>query len=510
MRASKLVALVLGPAMMVAWLLVPPLPGMLDVVREHGVSLLSLKLSLGVLFWVSVWWISEVVPLAVTALLPALLLPMAGVISWKSSLTSFASGIIWVFIGGFTLAKAFRVWGLDKRVALKLASLYRGGSPALTTFFVACLPVFLLTITGSITASTSLVYPIVLSYLSSMGFLSDERYRGYSEATMLSLGQAATAGAMFLLISTPPNLVAKSVIEESVPGVTLTFFDWFIVGTPQAIAGLLISWLTVFAVLRPKCGSLAISDEFIASELRRLGRLRRGEKLVLATFAVALVLWSLPGLVMIASNVDPSLAPLSELVSRALPEAAPAVIVVLLLTLMRAEGRPLLTWRELEEGIDWGVVFLMGGGIALGRGLSASGFPQWISTLLLRYVAWRPDLWSICALSALIGFLVTYPASNTASSIIACPLAAYISMSYGYNPIPAVVAAGLACSISSALPSTTPPMAIIYGSKCIRLWNMFKVGMVSDIIRLAFLVLTAPHLSLLLCQVKGVPLRLRP
>ena len=173
MRASKLVALVLGPAMMVAWLLVPPLPGMLDVVREHGVSLLSLKLSLGVLFWVSVWWISEVVPLAVTALLPALLLPMAGVISWKSSLTSFASGIIWVFIGGFTLAKAFRVWGLDKRVALKLASLYRGGSPALTTFFVACLPVFLLTITGSITASTSLVYPIVLSYLSSMGFLSD-------------------------------------------------------------------------------------------------------------------------------------------------------------------------------------------------------------------------------------------------------------------------------------------------------------------------------------------------
>lgn len=508
MSIRKVVALGLGPVLFVVWLVIPPLPGMIDVVREYNVNLISLRFSLGVLFWVATWWILEVVPLAITALIPSLLFPLAGIIAWKDSLTSFASGIIWVFIGGFALAKAFKVWGLDKRVALKLALVYKGGSPALTTFFIACLPVFLLTITGSITASTSLVYPIVLSYLSSMGFLNDKKYKEYSEATMLSLGQAATAGAMFLLISTPPNLVAKSVIEESMPGVTLTFFDWFIVGTPQAIIGLLVSWLVVFTLLKPKCTTLSVSRNLILSELNKLGRVKRGEKLTLFVFSIALTLWSFPGLLMIAASMNPKLLPLSNLITKAIPESAPAIIILLLLSLLRSEGRPLLTWNEIEDGIDWGVVFLMGGGIALGRGLSASGFPQWVSILFLKYIQWKPDLWVICALSALVGFIITYPASNTASSIIACPLAAYISLCYGYNPLPAVVSAGLACSISSALPSTTPPMAIIYGSKCIRLWNMFKVGMISDILRLLFLIVTIPYLSSFLCQVKGLPLKI--
>ena len=109
----------------------------------------------------------------------------------------------------------------------------------------------------------------------------------------------------------------------------------------------------------------------------------------------------------------------------------------------------------------------------------------------------------ISAISAILGFLITYPASNTASSLIACPLAAALAQGAGVNPIPPVITAALASSISSALPSTTPPMAIVYGSGYVRLWTMFKVGMVSDVIRLVLLVLIEPYLANLLLMLKG-------
>jgi sodium-dependent dicarboxylate transporter 2/3/5 len=184
-----------------------------------------------------------------------------------------------------------------------MANLYKGQNPMIAALFVAGLPVFFLTMTGSITALTSVVYPIVLSFLA-LTRASDR----YSEATLLLLGEAATAGAMLFLISTPPNLIAKQVIESNVPGLILTFFDWFIVGTVQAVIGLLIVWIIVFAVLGVKKEhSLEKLQEIVIQERAKLTPMSIREKIVLGVFLFALFLWLIPGLFNIAANLDPNL-----------------------------------------------------------------------------------------------------------------------------------------------------------------------------------------------------------
>jgi len=495
--------LVLGPLLAVLWLITPPFPGMVEAASQAGVSVYHLKLALGVLFWVATWWITECVPLGLAGLVPALLFPMVGLVSWKKALSSFTSPIIWIFMGGFVLAKAFQVWGLDKRIAIKLSSLYKGSNPALAAFFTACLPVFILTMTGSITASTSITYPIVLAYLTTLGFQRGSRY---GEATMLALGEAATAGAMFLLISTPPNLIAKSAIETAMPGTTITFLDWIIVGTPHAFLGLVITWFITFALIKPEVKELSIEKRKELLSKIELKPMSRGEKIVLAIFLLTLFLWTIPGSILIYSTINPEYTWLSNLLKAVLPEAAPAVLAILLLGLIKVENRPLLKWKDIEEGIDWNVVFLFGGGIVLGAGLQAAGFDKWIARLIVSQHFFKINVYTLSFISAILAFLITYPASNTASALIACPLVAAMAIGAGINPIPPVIIAGLAASISSALPSTTPPMAIVYGSRYIKLWNMFKVGMICDIIRLMLLVLIGPPLAVYLCQLKGLPL----
>lgn len=491
--AWKLAKWLLGPVAFAALLVAPSLPLVEEAALQAGAPFPKApQAALGGLFWIASWWVFEVVPLGLTGLLAAALFSLLGVISWSAALSSFANPIIWIFIGGFVLAKAFRKWGVDRRAAFAIARLYRGGNPALAVLFTACLPAFLLTVTGSITASASVVYPIALSYLAAIG-ASDS----LSEAAMLALGEAATAGAMLLLISTPPNLVAKQVLESSLPGFRLTFIDWFIVGTPQALAGLLISWLVVFKLLKveekevPPIGA-AGSEKPMSFE----------EKLVISVFLFALTLWSLPGALAIAAAALPELEGAYKLAARYLPEAAPAALAVIALGLIRTRKGPLLTFQEIAEGVDWNVVFMFGGGLAMGAALDASGFSRWLALAIAGSGSLDP--FRLTAIAALLGFAITFPASNTAAAMVSVPLVASIAKGVGVNPVAPVLAAALACSISSALPSTTPPMAIVYGSGKVKMKSMFKVGIVSDLLRLALLIATQPYLVGALLRLKGL------
>jgi len=500
---KRIMKLAIGPLIFIVLSIIPPLPYVVEASSAAKTPILKApQIALGGMLWIASWWVSEVIPLGLTALLAPLIFSTLGFVSWSESLSSFMDKIIWIFMGGFVLARAFQTWGLDKRIAFKLSTIYKGGNPMLVAFFIACLPVFFLTVTGSITASTSLMYPIVLAYLSALGFTREEKF---SEAVMLALGQAATAGAMFLLISTPPNLVAKKVIEEVMPNITITFFDWFIIGSVHAFLGLLISWIIVFKVIKIDLKEVFFNSKLMREKLLSLGPMSPGEKAVLSIFSLTLFLWIFPGALMVISNIYPEFSGLSENVRALIPEVLPAVLAIFLLGFIPIEGRPLLTWDEIETGIDWNVIFIFGGGIAMGKALENSGFTNWLSLIVMNVGGgWANNPWTISAISAILGFLLTYPASNTASSIIACPLAAALAKGAGVNPIPPILSAALASSISSALPSTTPPMAIVYGSGYVKLWNMFKVGMLSDLIRLILLILLEPYLASFLLALKGL------
>jgi len=486
------IGLFLGPALFVLALVIPEPAEMIDAARSVGAPDWAPPLAGGVLLWVLVWWVTEAVPLGLAALVVPLVFGVAGIVAWRSALSSFTDPIIWIFLAGFVLAASFRKWDLDRRISVLLGSVYRGKNPRIAALFVCCLPVFFLTLTGSITASTTVVFPFLIAYLAMVGAKPGSRF---AEGSMLAMAQAATAGAMLLLISTPPNLVAKATVAKFVPGGDLTFVDWLIVGTPQAVFGLFISWTVTFAIIRPEMRELKMDRTRLVTARETLGRLSRGEKTVLGLLLLALSLWMLPSLAMIASDAFPGLRPASAVLAQAMPEAMPAVLVILLAGLLRVKGEPVLRWKEIVDGVDWNVVFLFGGGIALGLGIESSGLAHWIGDGAQVILGSAPSAWMIFTVSALLAFTLTYAASNTAAALVACPIAATLAVGAGLNPVPAIIAAALAASISSAIPSTTPPMAIVYGSGSVKIWNMFKVGIISDFLRLGVLIATGPFLT---------------
>jgi len=496
--SKQRIGLIVGPLLFAIVVLMPEPQSMLDSARGMvpHVADKSPQIALGTLAWVLTWWVTECVPLGIAALLPPLIFSMSRIVKWDVALTSFTNPIIWIFMAGFVLAASFRKWDLDRRIALRLGSLYKGSNPMIAAFFVASLPVFVLTLTGSITASTAVVFPFLIAYLSMAGVKPGGKC---SEAFMLVLAQAATAGAMLLLISTAPNLIAKSTVEEYAPfsGDTseITFLNWLVVGTPHAIIGLVITWAVVFCVLKPKEEEVKVDRARIESVSRQLGRMSKGEVVVSLLLLLAVILWVTPSLLKAIATYQPGLEPLSKDLSAIMPEAMPAVLVIILAGLLRIKGEPILKWDEIARGIDWNVVFLFGGGIALGIGLEQSGFASWLADGVSGVLGDNPSEWSIFAVSCLLGFFLTYAASNTAAALITCPIAATLAMGAHVSIIPPIVGAALACSISSAIPSTTPPMAIVYSSGYVRIWSMFKVGIVSDLLRLGVLILIGPFLA---------------
>lgn len=529
-------------------------------------TLVAPFIALGTMTWMVIWWVTECVPMGFTGLLAPFIFIFTGILTAEQALSKFSDPIIWIFISGFILAAAFKKSRLDERLAYKLGSLYKGNNPKIAIFFIACLPVFVLSMTGSITASTTIVFPLVLAFLkvanvspsnpeksnmnrdqsvkpnssndmnnSKDNFLNKRTHKksNYEEASFLSLGQAATAGAMLLLISTAPNLIAKSTVEDFIPGESISFTDWFIVGAPHAIIGLLISWNIIFLFIKPEFKSISPSISQFKEKLRELGKITTEEKTVLVILFSALILWVVPSLLRsfypsssTVENID-SISMILGIIANSIPISIPALLIILSIGLVKvrysslngSEGlkkeiseikgeekikkqkqkqikstaiRPILSWDEMLKAIDWNIIFLFGGGLVLGLGIENSGLASIISNEISNIAGSHLTELSIFALSALLGFILSYAASNTASAVIACPIAASLAIGAGFNPIPPIIAAALGASISSAIPSATPPMAIVYSSKAISMLNMFKTGMISDLLRLVLLILLGP------------------
>jgi solute carrier family 13 (sodium-dependent dicarboxylate transporter), member 2/3/5 len=324
---------------------------------------------------------------------------------------------------------------------------------------------------------------------------------------------------MLLLISTAPNLIAKSTVEDFVPNETISFTDWFIIGTPHAIIGLLISWSIIFVIIKPEVKSLSASYERFRTNLKRMGKIATEEKVVvLCILFAALILWIVPSLLRSfypdttvsggdSKKTTDIVSALFYNLTKNVPESVPALLIILAIGLIKLrkskiEGEkitntttsPLLSWNEMLKAIDWNIVFLFGGGLVLGLGIESSGLALWIGNQISDSVGANFTASSIFAISAILGFILSYAASNTASAVIVCPIAASLAIGGGFNPIPPIIAAGLGASISSAIPSTTPPMAIIYSSRAVSILNMFKTGMISDLLRLAILIFIGPML----------------
>jgi sodium-dependent dicarboxylate transporter 2/3/5 len=440
-------------------------------------------------------WVSEAIPLAVTALLGPALCVVLGVSSEREVFKSFGHPILFLFLGSFLLAEGMLRHGLNRRIAFLILGIgWVSKSPAriLAAFGV---------VTGSVsmwisnTTAAAMMFPIAVAILTEMARRQSElsgREVKFTElkfgtGLMLAAAFAASIGGMATPVGTPPNLIGIGFLERSL-GVKITFFQWMQIGLP--LAAVLIAFLVFYLnrVCPARSELLGESATWIREQKARLGPLTRGEKNVLGAFSVTVLLWLLPGVVAAVAGVN---APSYQWLNQHLPEGVCALLGAILLFVLPvnwARNEFTLTWQEAKR-IDWGTILLFGGGLALGEAMFSTGLAKWLGEGLAGAFQTHTTLGLIVLFSA-ITTILTETTSNTAVANMLVPVAISVAMAAGVSPVQPAIAVCFAASLAFMLPVSTPPNAVVYGSGCVPLTKMIRHGIVLDAVSMIAVVTT--------------------
>ena len=468
-RRRQTFGLIAGPLLCVALLF---LPSALPPAAQRVAAVLVLMIVL---------WMTEALPLAVTALLGPTLCVILGVATAQAAFAPFADPVIFLFIGSFILAEGMVVHRLDRRLAFSaLSSTWVGSSGMRLVVAYASVTAFL-SMWMSNTATTAMMFPLGIAVLSELGRerKTDRAFQQYAMAMMLVTSFAATIGGMGTPVGTPPNLIGVGMLR-STAGINVTFTDWMLIGVPVVIVimAFLIAWFLV-----PKSRAIQLGPDavrLVRDELRKLGRMSQGERNVVWAFSATIALWVLPGVFSLALG---EAHPLTRRFAVLFPESVAAVVGALLLLVTPInwrERRFTLSWPEASR-IDWGIVLLFGGGLAMGRLSESTG----LSAALGQGITTRfPDAGSmgLTMVFTAVAVMMSETASNTAAANIIVPMAIAVSKAAGVDPLEPVLGATLGASLGFMMPISTPPNAIVYSSGYIPLGQMVRNGLVLDII----------------------------
>ncbi len=456
----KRVALVAGPLLGVLLPLVLKIP-------EHPQA----SAMLGIAVWMALWWLTECVPLAVTALLPLLGLPLAGIASAQETAPRYMTSVMFLFVGGFLIAQAMESTGLHKRIALVILS-HMHASPwrimlgfALTTAF--------LSMWISNTATTMLMVTIAVAVLARLDAqLEATDVAMLAAPLLLTIAYAANIGGMGTPVGTVPNLVFLENIQAHAPELRPTFMQWMLVGVPLVVLGLLVVLFFLGRKVRGMAWSGALAEESLHNELRGLGAMRREERWVAWVLGITALAWmTREGI----QGDDFSLPGWSALLPyKGIDDGTVAMAAALALFLVPAqEGRPVLGHGAFTR-LPWEILILLGGGFALAMGMQQSGLSKWMGDGLavLAAVPWPLMLLGI---AFAITFL-TEITSNTATTQVMLPILAAVALGMEQDMTALLLVATLAASCAFMLPVATPPNAIIFGTNRITMRDMMRAG----------------------------------
>ena len=426
---------------------------------------------LAVMSVVVILWVTEAIPLAVTALLGPALCVLAGIGSAREIFRGFADPIVFLFLGSFLIAEAMLRHGLHRRIALGIMRKV-GSSPArlLIGFGVAT---GFISLWLSNTATTAMMFPIALAILKQR-----QTQPSFATALMLMTAFAASIGGLGTPVGTPPNLIGLGLIESNL-AIKISFFQWMLFGLP--LAAVLIVFLCFYFRRLPQPGGEAQPLELITP-----GPLSAGERNVLIAFAVTVALWITPGLLALARGTD---GPAFRWFNARLPEAIAALLGAILLFVLPTNlkrGEFTISWRDAAN-IDWGTILLFGGGLALGELMFSTGLARWMGEGIAGQLQANTVL-GLTMLFAALGTILSETTSNTASAAMVVPVAIAVSQAAGVPPIQPVLAACLGSSLGFMLPVSTPPNAIVYGSGLVPAREMIRHGFVLDVVGWAAIV----------------------
>jgi len=462
MERRKKLGLVLGPVLFLAAYLSPVLEGS---PRAHRL--------LAVFLLIVVWWVTECLPIPVTALTIPIFLTVFGITSAREALGPFSNPIILLFLGSFILARAMCVHGIDRRLALSILSLRAIGAHPVRILFALGLTSLVLSMWISNTATTAMMYPIALGILDSFRNGDGEAVGRFPTVLLLTLAYGASIGGIGTPIGSPPNLIAIGMLER-LAGIRIDFFQWMVIG----FLVLIPTFIILFLFMRGPAARQKAPERLDLEDLRRGGaggRLQRGQVNVLIAFSITVILWVLPGAVSLLAGRE---APVYVWLHTHIPESIAAMIGACLLFLLPVDlqrGRFTLTMKDALR-VDWGTLLLFGGGLSLGFQMFDTGLADVIGRAFISLGGDAAAPAVITLLAVALSVFLTELTSNTASANMIIPIIIAIAGASGINPLPPVLGSAIGCSFAFMLPVATPPNAIIYGSGKIPLSGMMRHG----------------------------------
>jgi len=454
------------------------------VVAMPGLSTEAHRLA-AIIAWVVIWWVTEPIPIPITALIGAVLCVLFGVAGAKSVFAPFADPTIYLFFGSFILAEAMAVHQLDKRFAYGLMSIRWVGSSSGRILFMYGAVAAFVSMWISNTATTAMMFPIGLGIVYTMsdviarqtGREVDPHRLRFGTGMMLMAAYAASAGGIGTPVGTPPNLIGLAMIEKLVH-VKIPFFQWMLFSVPMLLTMYLFLFFLMRVLHKPEIRCVEGCREFVKEELSKLGGWTRGQRNVLIAFLVAVSLWITPGFLALAGTD----APLFKSYGSRVPEAVAALVAAGLLFILPVDWKNrefTLTWKQAVQ-IDWGTLLLFGGGITLGELMFQTGLASSLGQTLLR-LSGAHSMWGITFAAIWISILFSETTSNTASATMVVPVIISLAQAAGLNPVPPAIGATLGASWGFMLPVSTPPNAIVYGSGMIPITKMIRAGVLFDI-----------------------------
>jgi len=493
----KRIGLIVGPVLFL-FIIFFPIPQINELTFEAKIVLATTAL-------MAALWITEAIPIYVTALLPLVLFPSLYVTSIGETSTSYADRLVFLFLGGFLLAKAVEKSNLHTRFALHILSIFGTDPKYVVAGFI--LVTGLLSAWLSNTATAMLMLPIASAVISQIQNKNDRNR--FAICILLSIAYSASIGGMATLIGTPPNAIFAS-LSKSTLDLDVSFGQWLAIGLPISSISLLVLWLyiTRLGVKITDIKSIMEDVNLVKKKLSGLGKLSRDEKIVACIFIATAIAWITRGLLWkdLFPAIDDSTIVLVAAISLFLLPSARSK------SLENDDGNlkdtkkgneigesdsnndiknsneKVLDWNTAVE-IPWGVLILIGGGLALANAFMTTGLDDWIATQL-GFLAGMPLIVIILVLVA-VAILSSEIISNTAAAALLIPIAASLATSLDINPVLLMVPLTIATSYGFVMPVGTPPNAIVFATGHVRASRMARVGLPLDIIGIVLVTVLA-------------------
>jgi len=410
--------------------------------------------------WMALWWMTEAVPLELTALLPMLLLPLTGLYPENAMMKAcapYAHESVYFFLGGFGLGLAIEKTELHRRGALLLLRFAGSDAGVVVGAFMLCTA--MLSMWMNNTATTMLMLPLAMSVIAT------EPDRRFGTSLLLGVAYAASIGGMSTLVGTAPNIFFAGFLSQN--GLEISFLRWMAIALPISITLLIGAWIWMVKILWPMPGlRVRIPEEWV-DQWHAAPGWNRHQRVTMMVFLLAASFWMFREPILYLTNgtsIHPWLASVND---------AWIAMASLALLLIFPTGQAVLNWSDVER-IPWGVLLLFGGGMSLSNAISASGLDLHIAQAASLLEGTPP--WLLVACIVILILLISEMASNLATATTMIPILMSAAPALGMDPLLLLSATVLASSCGFMMPVATPPNTMVFAMKRFPVRDMLLAG----------------------------------